>query len=42
LNENRQILKDHIIIGKQKKLIDNFKAVNNSQMREGLGRNDDG
>jgi 2-hydroxy-3-keto-5-methylthiopentenyl-1-phosphate phosphatase len=41
VNEQRQILKDHILMGKQKKLIDNFQAVNNSQMREGLGRLND-
>lgn len=42
VNEQRQILKDHILMGKQKKLIDNFQNVNTSQAREGIGRLNDG
>ena len=41
IEEKRKILKDHILMGKQKKLIENFAALNTSQMREGLGRLND-
>lgn len=33
---------DHILMGKQKKLVENFQNVNTIQSREGAGRMSDG
>ena len=37
----RQILKDHLLLGKQQKIVDTFKAINATIMREGVGRMQD-
>ena len=41
LKMQRQILKDHLLLGKQQKIVDTFKAINATIMREGVGRMQD-
>ena len=40
LNMKRKKYKDHILLGKQQKIVENFKAINNCQVRQGHGRLD--
>jgi len=41
LQVQRKIYKDHILLGKNQKIVDNMKAMNTTQVSQGIGKLDD-